>query len=302
MLAAGLILIGGLVVALIYVPWSALAVILFGVGMLFPVLFLDVSMIPSDGPIEGVGEWSGIGVVSAVLILCGMFAAFDGIEWWFFAPPALCVLGLAFWGSERFKPVRDRRFKLFRLRVSLQNYVHQGSVYQYDSTNKFSSLRDWSEVCAAAREFGEHGWSRKFLSDLIRAWDKAAETKDVEALDACQETLLTLGWTPQTPEHRERMDLADRIKNRSARKEEKPSAPEDDDERDVQILTELCEAYATNDQNSIKRLEKAATRIGRKLDKRGGIEEMRRIFHLVPDLQGKRTLDMYWGGIGDWLG
>ena len=42
--------------------------------------------------------------------------------------------------------------------------------------------------------------------------------------------------------------------------------------------------------------------IGRILDRNGGIGEMRRIFKMVPPMQGKRTVEMQWDGIGDWRG
>jgi hypothetical protein len=74
------------------------------------------------------------------------------------------------------------------------------------------------------------------------------------------------------------------------------------DEEIVDVLVQLCDAYAANDRSAISRLEPEATRIGQQLDNRGGIAEMRRIYKMVPDIRGKRTLEMHWDGIGDWRG
>ena len=70
----------------------------------------------------------------------------------------------------------------------------------------------------------------------------------------------------------------------------------------VQLLQQLCRAYAANDRAMIVSLEPKATDIGKVLDRRGGIAEMRRIFDLIPVQQGRRTLEMHWGGIGEWRG
>lgn len=70
----------------------------------------------------------------------------------------------------------------------------------------------------------------------------------------------------------------------------------------IGTLKQLCQAYADNDTSLISRLEPEATRIGEELDARGGIDEMRRVYGLIPDMRGKRTLEMHWDGIGHWLG
>lgn len=67
-------------------------------------------------------------------------------------------------------------------------------------------------------------------------------------------------------------------------------------------LVKLCEAYDRNDSQAIKDLEPLATRIGEMLNQRGGIEEMRRVFDMLGPIRGARTLDMHWGGIGEWRG
>ena len=74
------------------------------------------------------------------------------------------------------------------------------------------------------------------------------------------------------------------------------------DQQMVATLTQLCQAYAANDRSAISRLEPEATRIGQELHERGGIAAMRRVYKLIPDMRGKRTLEMHWSGIGDWLG
>ena len=52
-------------------------------------------------------------------------------------------------------------------------------------------------------------------------------------------------------------------------------------------------------QNEFNRSDRRLKRIGEELDGRGGIELMRKVFQGLP---GNRSLDMIWGGIGEWLG
>ncbi|MEW6419467.1 MAG: hypothetical protein AB1480_15365 [Nitrospirota bacterium] len=68
------------------------------------------------------------------------------------------------------------------------------------------------------------------------------------------------------------------------------------------ILQKLCEAYVTNDRTEIENLEPLATDIGKELNRRGGLEEMVRVFKQLNSIRGSRTLEMLWGGIGDWQG
>ena len=70
----------------------------------------------------------------------------------------------------------------------------------------------------------------------------------------------------------------------------------------VDMLVNLCNAYTANDRDAISKLEPQATAIGKQLDARGGIFEMRRVFRMIPQMGGKRTLEMHWGGIGEWRG
>jgi HEAT repeat protein len=70
----------------------------------------------------------------------------------------------------------------------------------------------------------------------------------------------------------------------------------------VAVLDALCRAYVRNDPTEIALLESKATRVGEALNRRGGIQEMRRVFALVRPQTGKRTLEMHWHGIGEWRG
>lgn len=74
------------------------------------------------------------------------------------------------------------------------------------------------------------------------------------------------------------------------------------DKEMVNTLFQLCNAYATNDRSAVAQLEPQATTIAQELDARGGMPEMRRVYKMIPDVQGKRTLEMHWDGIGDWRG
>jgi hypothetical protein len=70
----------------------------------------------------------------------------------------------------------------------------------------------------------------------------------------------------------------------------------------VQILESLCRAYGAYDKAAIAILEPKATSIGQELNQRGGLEEMKRVYYLLPPQQGLRTLEMHWNGIGEWRG
>lgn len=68
------------------------------------------------------------------------------------------------------------------------------------------------------------------------------------------------------------------------------------------VLSRLCNAYTANDRIEIARLEPIASQVGQELHRRGGIEEMRRMWNRLGNMRGSRTLDMHWDGIGDWRG
>jgi len=70
----------------------------------------------------------------------------------------------------------------------------------------------------------------------------------------------------------------------------------------VATLRQLCDAYSRNNNSEIARLEPIATDIGQRLDTRGGIDEMRRVWERLRNVPGSRTLDMHWDGIGEWRG
>lgn len=74
------------------------------------------------------------------------------------------------------------------------------------------------------------------------------------------------------------------------------------DKQIVRRLRELCQAYARDDTALIRIHEPWATALGKDLNYRGGIEEMRRIFQKVGSRPGARTLEMLWDGIGEWRG
>lgn len=74
------------------------------------------------------------------------------------------------------------------------------------------------------------------------------------------------------------------------------------DDQALDTLRRLCAAYMTNDRPAIQVLEPMATQIGEELDRRGGIQEMRRVFALLGGVPGSRTLEMHWDGVGDWRG
>jgi len=69
----------------------------------------------------------------------------------------------------------------------------------------------------------------------------------------------------------------------------------------INLLANLCQAYSNNNP-SYKELEPQARKIGKLLNRRGGLKEMRRIFDQLNSMPGSRTLEMHWNGIGEWLG
>ena len=73
------------------------------------------------------------------------------------------------------------------------------------------------------------------------------------------------------------------------------------DSQMLDILQRLCNAYTANDP-VYQQLETTATQIGEELNAKGGISEMRRVFKLLNNIRGSRTLEMHWNGIGEWRG
>jgi hypothetical protein len=71
----------------------------------------------------------------------------------------------------------------------------------------------------------------------------------------------------------------------------------------VNKLVELARYYAGGGLSRDNlALVSEVMEIGKVLDGRGGITEMRRLFAKVPAMQGKRTVEMQWDGIGNWCG
>jgi hypothetical protein len=70
-----------------------------------------------------------------------------------------------------------------------------------------------------------------------------------------------------------------------------------DDTQMINILTALCAAYAADNRPEMWRLEPLATDIGEELNRRGGGDEMERVYLLVPR---RSALERVWRGIGPW--
>jgi hypothetical protein len=85
----------------------------------------------------------------------------------------------------------------------------------------------------------------------------------------------------------------------------------------LRILLRALEQWHAKQQDVIrmKCLEEEAIKIGEYLNAKGGIEEMRRVFHLVerrlpipkpdggfpPQIQTARGIEYMWSGVGEWL-
>ncbi len=65
-------------------------------------------------------------------------------------------------------------------------------------------------------------------------------------------------------------------------------------------LKDLCDAYTTETAEAIARLEPPVVQIGEELNRWGGVDEMRRLFELVSDQRGSRSLARLWASIGAW--
>ena len=75
------------------------------------------------------------------------------------------------------------------------------------------------------------------------------------------------------------------------------------DQEMVNKLTELARYYAGGGLSKDNpMLVEEVIAIGRTLNNRGGISEMRRVFIMAPSIHGMRTVEMTWDGIGEWLG
>lgn len=76
----------------------------------------------------------------------------------------------------------------------------------------------------------------------------------------------------------------------------------EDEKAAISILNSLCSAYATSNKAEQSNLEPQAKNIGEDANDRGGIIEMRRMFHKLKKSTGKRNLEFFWSGIGIWRG
>jgi hypothetical protein len=75
------------------------------------------------------------------------------------------------------------------------------------------------------------------------------------------------------------------------------------DQQMVDKLVALARYYAGGGLSKDNpELQEEVIEIGKALNRRGGVEEMLRVFAMVPEIRGKRTLDMEWDQIGDWRG
>jgi HEAT repeat protein len=141
----------------------------------------------------------------------------------------------------------------------------------------------WEDRRAAARALGTIG-------DVRAVGPLSTALKDrVPAIrEAAAEALRMLG-TPG-------------VEALAASRERSAASPGLSESEMLRVLSDLCDAYAANDRAAIVRLEPQATAIGEALDERGGYHEMLRVFEKLGDRRGSRTLEMHWGGIGDWQG
>ncbi len=62
----------------------------------------------------------------------------------------------------------------------------------------------------------------------------------------------------------------------------------------------LCTRWSANEHDD--EMVAVAKAIGGTLHKRGGMAAMRKAFERLNGMRGSRTLEMWWGGIGDWRG
>jgi hypothetical protein len=75
------------------------------------------------------------------------------------------------------------------------------------------------------------------------------------------------------------------------------------DQETVATLVDLANYYANGGLSADNSdLVNNVIEIGRALDRNGGIQEMRRVFNMVPSMRGERTVEMQWDGIGEWRG
>jgi HEAT repeat protein len=208
--------------------------------------------------------------------------------------------------------VKDRRAAqplATLIRESTDKRVRGAAVEALTSIGDIDALiravkdaRDWVLNLEAARkmiEVGEDDRAFKLLRPLTK-----------HRLEYVQEEAYRSLRRVGTPEAKQVVEVHEReIKEeRSAEQAEKDRQVENvrsrvsgmSDQEMVSALRKLCNAYEVDDRGAIAELEPLATAIGERLNDRGGITEMRRVFHQLEGIRGARTVEMHWGGIGDW--
>ena len=68
----------------------------------------------------------------------------------------------------------------------------------------------------------------------------------------------------------------------------------------IKELEGLCRRWSANEHDD--KMEALAQAIGHEFDRRGGMTAMRSAWKELSGTPGSRTLEMWWGGIGDWRG
>ena len=160
---------------------------------------------------------------------------------------------------------------------------------------------------AAVKALGKIGNERavKPLIAALKDWDLDVRVEATEALGKigtpeAKHALLELENQKVAQEELEKQQL---LKEKQANDIQLLFVPEMSDQEMVKKFIELARYYANGglsaDNPSLVNL---VVEIGEELNRRGGISEMQRIFNEIPPMQGKRTVEMQWGGIGDWQG
>ena len=72
------------------------------------------------------------------------------------------------------------------------------------------------------------------------------------------------------------------------------------DEDLLGILHRTCHAYEMNYDWQIKYLKDQTIAVGKELNKRGGRDEMMRLYNRIAYRPGKKFLATLWKGVGDW--
>ena len=205
----------------------------------------------------------------------------------------------------------DRDLRLSALRTVLRR---GGSNALIDAFASLGAQR-WIELCGAAKLMTEQRHPRAEELLLPLAKREVFESLSKYARDSVRDGL----WKMRSPGAREAVREIRKWEEAEEQREEAEEqsrreqtaqpvakmaskAQRMSDREMVESLASPCRANADDAREVIDALEPLATAIGRRLNERGGIREMRRVFAMLDDERGTRTLDMHWGGIGDWRG